>query len=43
MRFKVTLDKKPKHNDIVSCVGWTIGDDLFSCRYLLFIFILFHP
>jgi len=31
MRFKVTLGKKPIHSELVSCVGWTTADELFSC------------
>uniref|UniRef100_W5L312 Intraflagellar transport 80 homolog (Chlamydomonas) n=1 Tax=Astyanax mexicanus TaxID=7994 RepID=W5L312_ASTMX len=29
MRFKLSLLKEPKH--ILSCVGWTTADELFSC------------
>ena len=31
MRFKVTLGKKAIHSELVSCVGWTTADELFSC------------
>ncbi|KAL9845072.1 intraflagellar transport protein 80 homolog isoform 2-T2 [Geothlypis trichas] len=31
MRLKTSLLKEPKHKDLVSCVGWTTADELFSC------------
>ncbi|XP_008307942.1 intraflagellar transport protein 80 homolog [Cynoglossus semilaevis] len=31
MRLKTWLLKEPKHEDIVSCVGWTTADELYSC------------
>ncbi|KAK3862875.1 hypothetical protein Pcinc_031302 [Petrolisthes cinctipes] len=31
MRFKTTLLGKPKHSDLVSCVGWMSPDEVFSC------------
>ncbi|ESP00252.1 hypothetical protein LOTGIDRAFT_225973 [Lottia gigantea] len=31
MRLKTTLQKEPKHSDLVSCVGWTTPDEVFSC------------
>ena len=31
MRFKVSLAKKPIHNELASCVGWATADELFSC------------
>ena len=34
MKFKVSIGKKPQHDGMVSCVGWTVGDDLFSCGYV---------
>lgn len=30
MRLKTTLQKEPKHTELVSCVGWTTPDELFS-------------
>ncbi|XP_046379883.1 intraflagellar transport protein 80 homolog [Haliotis rufescens] len=30
MRLKTTLPKEAKHSDLVSCVGWTSPDELFS-------------
>ncbi|CAH1781800.1 unnamed protein product [Owenia fusiformis] len=30
MRFKTTLQKEPKHTELVSCVGWITPDELFS-------------
>lgn len=30
MRFKTTLQKVPKHTELVSCVGWTSPDELYS-------------
>ncbi|XP_041351349.1 intraflagellar transport protein 80 homolog [Gigantopelta aegis] len=30
MRLKVTLQKEPKHSELVSCVGWTSPDELYS-------------
>ncbi|XP_030236075.1 intraflagellar transport protein 80 homolog isoform X1 [Gadus morhua] len=31
MRLKTSLLKEPKHKELVSCVGWTTADELFSC------------
>ncbi|CAM1296321.1 IFT80 (predicted) [Pycnogonum litorale] len=31
MKFKVTLEKEPKHSELVSCVGWSGTDELYSC------------
>ncbi|XP_043926400.1 intraflagellar transport protein 80 homolog isoform X2 [Protopterus annectens] len=31
MRLKTTLLKEPKHKELVSCVGWTTADELYSC------------
>ncbi|XP_011480800.1 intraflagellar transport protein 80 homolog [Oryzias latipes] len=31
MRLKTTLQKEPKHKDLVSCLGWTTADELYSC------------
>ncbi|XP_070538600.1 intraflagellar transport protein 80 homolog [Ptychodera flava] len=31
MRFKTTLEKEPKHDELVSCVAWTKADELYSC------------
>ncbi|XP_060130415.1 intraflagellar transport protein 80 homolog isoform X2 [Zootoca vivipara] len=31
MRLKTSLLKEPKHKELVSCVGWTTADDLYSC------------
>ncbi|XP_069004319.1 intraflagellar transport protein 80 homolog isoform X2 [Embiotoca jacksoni] len=31
MRLKTSLLKEPKHKEIVSCVGWTTADELYSC------------
>ncbi|XP_076837224.1 intraflagellar transport protein 80 homolog isoform X2 [Brachyhypopomus gauderio] len=31
MRFKTSLLKEPKHRELVSCVGWSSADELFSC------------
>ncbi|XP_064241171.1 intraflagellar transport protein 80 homolog isoform X2 [Passer domesticus] len=31
MRLKTSLLKEPKHKDLVSCVGWTTADELYSC------------
>ncbi|XP_051873931.1 intraflagellar transport protein 80 homolog isoform X2 [Pristis pectinata] len=30
MRLKTSLLKEPKHKELVSCVGWTTADELFS-------------
>jgi intraflagellar transport protein 80 len=30
MRFKLTIQKEPKHADMVNCVGWTNSDELYS-------------
>ncbi|XP_007886712.1 intraflagellar transport protein 80 homolog [Callorhinchus milii] len=30
MRLKTSLLKEPKHKDLVSCVGWTTADELYS-------------
>lgn len=30
MRFKTSLQKEPKHTELVSCVGWTTPDEVFS-------------
>lgn len=30
MRFKTTLQKEPKHTELVSCVGWTTPEEVFS-------------
>ena len=30
MRFKTTLQKEPKHTELVSSVGWTTPDEVFS-------------
>ncbi|XP_065841132.1 intraflagellar transport protein 80 homolog [Oscarella lobularis] len=30
MKFKVTLQKKQNHTELVSCVGWSSSDELFS-------------
>nr|XP_037858589.1 intraflagellar transport protein 80 homolog isoform X3 [Chlorocebus sabaeus] len=31
MRLKITLLKEPKHQELVSCVGWTTAEELYSC------------
>lgn len=31
MRLKLQLPKESKHKDLVSCVGWTAADELYSC------------
>ncbi|XP_045128913.1 intraflagellar transport protein 80 homolog [Portunus trituberculatus] len=31
MRFKTSMLNKPKHTDIVSCVGWMSPDEVYSC------------
>uniref|UniRef100_A0A7M4ELG6 Intraflagellar transport 80 n=1 Tax=Crocodylus porosus TaxID=8502 RepID=A0A7M4ELG6_CROPO len=31
MRLKTSLSKEPKHKELVSCVGWTTADELYSC------------
>ncbi|XP_077344190.1 intraflagellar transport protein 80 homolog isoform X1 [Lithobates pipiens] len=31
MRLKTSLLKEPKHKELVSCVGWTSADELYSC------------
>ncbi|XP_027750673.1 intraflagellar transport protein 80 homolog [Empidonax traillii] len=31
MRLKISLLKEPKHKEVVSCVGWTTADELYSC------------
>ncbi|XP_018019947.1 intraflagellar transport protein 80 homolog [Hyalella azteca] len=31
MRFKISLQDKPRHSDLVSCVGWMTPDELYSC------------
>lgn len=31
MRLKTTLQKEPKHTELVSSVGWTTPDEVFSC------------
>ncbi|XP_067221151.1 intraflagellar transport protein 80 homolog isoform X2 [Chanodichthys erythropterus] len=31
MRLKTSLLKEPKHRELVSCVGWTSADELYSC------------
>ncbi|XP_063603960.1 intraflagellar transport protein 80 homolog [Penaeus indicus] len=31
MRFKTSLLNKPKHTDLVSCVGWMSPDEVYSC------------
>ncbi|XP_056613594.1 intraflagellar transport protein 80 homolog isoform X1 [Triplophysa dalaica] len=31
MRLKTSVLKEPKHRDLVSCVGWTTADELYSC------------
>ncbi|XP_067322127.1 intraflagellar transport protein 80 homolog isoform X2 [Anolis sagrei] len=31
MRLKISLLKEPKHKELVSCVGWTTADELYSC------------
>ncbi|XP_068173450.1 intraflagellar transport protein 80 homolog [Antennarius striatus] len=31
MRLKTSLLQEPKHKELVSCVGWTTADELFSC------------
>ncbi|XP_076095976.1 intraflagellar transport protein 80 homolog [Mytilus galloprovincialis] len=30
MRLKTTLQKEPKHSELVSCVGWTTPEELYS-------------
>ncbi|XP_005092728.1 intraflagellar transport protein 80 homolog [Aplysia californica] len=30
MRFKTALQKEPKHSELVSCVGWTTPDEVYS-------------
>lgn len=30
MRLKTTLQKEPKHTELVSCVGWTTPEELYS-------------
>ncbi|XP_066203774.1 intraflagellar transport protein 80 homolog isoform X3 [Saccopteryx leptura] len=31
MRLKISLLKEPKHQELVSCVGWTSAEELYSC------------
>ncbi|XP_003968452.2 intraflagellar transport protein 80 homolog [Takifugu rubripes] len=31
MRLKTSLLQEPKHQDLVSCVGWTTADEVYSC------------
>ncbi|XP_067307985.1 intraflagellar transport protein 80 homolog [Pseudorasbora parva] len=31
MRLKTSLLKEPKHRELVSCVGWSSADELYSC------------
>lgn len=31
MRLKTSLLREPKHKELVSCVGWTTADELYSC------------
>ncbi|KAG8445234.1 hypothetical protein GDO86_010132 [Hymenochirus boettgeri] len=31
MRLKTSLSKEAKHKELVSCVGWTSADELYSC------------
>ncbi|XP_018588159.2 intraflagellar transport protein 80 homolog isoform X1 [Scleropages formosus] len=31
MRLKTSLQKEPKHKELVCCVGWTTADELYSC------------
>ncbi|XP_047641643.1 intraflagellar transport protein 80 homolog isoform X2 [Phacochoerus africanus] len=31
MRLKISLLKEPKHRELVSCVGWTTAEELYSC------------
>ncbi|XP_054649376.1 intraflagellar transport protein 80 homolog [Dunckerocampus dactyliophorus] len=31
MRLKTSLLKEPKHRELVSCIGWTTADELYSC------------
>uniref|UniRef100_A0A8C6HZ14 Intraflagellar transport 80 n=1 Tax=Mus spicilegus TaxID=10103 RepID=A0A8C6HZ14_MUSSI len=31
MRLKISLSKEPKHQELVSCVGWTTAEELYSC------------
>nr|XP_060496906.1 intraflagellar transport protein 80 homolog [Panthera onca] len=31
MRLKISLLKEPKHQELVSCVGWTTAEELYSC------------
>ncbi|XP_038162299.1 intraflagellar transport protein 80 homolog [Cyprinodon tularosa] len=31
MRLKTSLLKEPKHKELVSCIGWTTADELYSC------------
>ncbi|KAM8954240.1 intraflagellar transport protein 80 homolog [Pelodytes ibericus] len=31
MRLKISLLKEAKHKELVSCVGWTSADELYSC------------
>uniref|UniRef100_A0A8C5PNY8 Intraflagellar transport protein 80 homolog n=1 Tax=Leptobrachium leishanense TaxID=445787 RepID=A0A8C5PNY8_9ANUR len=31
MRLKLSLPKEAKHKQLVSCVGWTSADELYSC------------
>ena len=30
MRFITTLQNEPKHSELVSCVGWTTPDEVYS-------------
>ncbi|XP_045601736.1 intraflagellar transport protein 80 homolog [Procambarus clarkii] len=31
MRFKTSMVNKPKHTELVSCVGWVSPDEVYSC------------
>nr|XP_057935120.1 intraflagellar transport protein 80 homolog isoform X1 [Doryrhamphus excisus]XP_057935121.1 intraflagellar transport protein 80 homolog isoform X1 [Doryrhamphus excisus] len=31
MRLKTSILKEPKHRELVSCIGWTAADELYSC------------
>ena len=30
MRLKISLAKQPKHDDLVSCIGWTSAEEVYS-------------
>lgn len=40
MKFKITLSKRYTHKDVVTCVGWSSTEEVFSAGFVLLLMLL---